>query len=131
MDVGEDGARRTAFQVLAFPDVTLAQLLPMVPGLDAEDPEICAQVATDAVYAQYLDRQSNEIAVLQRSDGIAIDRGFDYAAISGLSSELRSKLMQRRPETMQQAGRIEGMTPAALLLLLAHLRKAQRQRVAS
>jgi len=129
--VSEDGARRTAFQVLAFPDVDLSQLWPMVPGLQAEDPEICAQVARDALYAQYLDRQSNEIAVLQRSEHVVIDRDFDYAAISGLSNELRVKLTLRRPDTLEQAGRIEGMTPAALLLLLAHLRKSRRQRAAS
>jgi len=129
--VREDGSRRSAFQVLAFPDVTIDQLAALVPGLGELDPIIREQIARDALYAQYLDRQTNEIETLYRGGTTEIPRDFDYAGLSGLSSELRQKLERRVPETMAQAGRIEGMTPAALLLVLAHLRKKQRDRTAT
>ena len=129
--VREDGSRRSAFQVLAFPDVTIDQLAALVPGLGELDPIIREQIARDALYAQYLDRQTNEIETLHRGGTTEIPRDFDYAGLSGLSSELRQKLERRVPETMAQAGRIEGMTPAALLLVLAHLRKKQRDRTAT
>ncbi len=129
--VSEDGSRRSAFQVLAFPDVTIDQLTGLVPALGEIDPIIREQIARDALYAQYLDRQTNEIETLHKGETTEIPRDFDYSALSGLSNELRQKLARRAPETMAQAGRIEGMTPAALLLILAHLRKKQRERAAS
>jgi len=131
LTISDDGARRTAFDVLAFPDVTIERLLPLVSGLAEQDPRLCAQVAIEALYAPYLDRQASEIAVLRRGDETAIDPTFDYAAIAGLSNELRNKLQKTRPETLERAGRIEGMTPAALMLILAHVRKAKKQRAAS
>lgn len=131
ISVSEDGSRRSAFQVLAFPDVTVAQLDGLVPGLSGIDPTIRDQIARDALYAQYLDRQSDEIETLRRDDAVEIPSDFDYGAMSGLSNELCAKLRHRKPETLAQAGRIEGMTPAALLLILAHLRKGQRRQAAS
>lgn len=128
---GDDGARRTAFDVLSFPDVTIERLLPLVPGLADEDSNLCAQIAIEALYAPYLSRQSAEIAVLRRGEEMAIPAGFDYAAIAGLSNELRAKLQRIQPQNLEHAGRIEGMTPAALMLVLAHLRKGARHRAAS
>jgi len=129
--VSADGSRRTAFDVLAFPDVTVAQVQLLVPGLSEADPAICLQVARDALYAQYLDRQDTEIAALQREEATMISPDMDYRAMSGLSAELCKKLEARRPENMLQASRIEGMTPAAMTLILAWVRKGRRLRVAS
>ena len=129
--MGDDGARRTAFDVLSFPDVTIQTVLPLVPGLELEDARLCEQIAIEALYAPYLARQATEIAVLQRGDDVVIPPSFDFTQISGLSSELRLKLERVRPHTLERAGRIEGMTPAALMLILAHIRKGQKQRRAS
>ncbi|MGL6209810.1 MAG: FAD-dependent oxidoreductase, partial [Paracoccaceae bacterium] len=131
LTVNDDGTRRTAFQVLSFPDVSTDMLLPVVAGLAEYEPTIIEQVARDALYAQYLVRQSSEIEALDRGAATVIPRAFDYGALSGLSNELRSKLVHRRPETLADAGRIEGITPAALMLILAHLRRDQRKRAVS
>jgi tRNA uridine 5-carboxymethylaminomethyl modification enzyme len=131
LTVGDDGSRRSAFDVLAFPGVTIELLLPLVPGLENVEPRLCAQIAIEALYAPYLDRQASEIALLRRGDETAIHSSFDYDTIAGLSNELRTKLQKMRPETLERAGRIEGMTPAALMLVLAHVRKAQKWRAVS
>ncbi len=129
--ISDDGVRRTAFDVLAFAGVTIERLLPLVPVLSKEDPLLCNQVAIEALYAPYLQRQTAEIAALRRGDGTSIPLSFDYCSIAGLSNELRHKLQKVKPETLGRAGRIEGMTPAALMLILAHLRKAELQRAVS
>ena len=103
----------------------------MLPGLSEEDPSICAQVAIEALYAPYLQRQASEIAQLRRGDDTHIEPDFDYSRVIGLSTELRVKLQVAQPATLERAGRIEGMTPAALMLVLAHVRKAQKQKAAS
>jgi tRNA uridine 5-carboxymethylaminomethyl modification enzyme len=131
IQVSDDGSRRSAFDVLAFPNVTFDQIKALLPGFDDDDPDLCTQITTEAIYAQYLDRQAAEIAGLRRSEGTAIGVEFDYSSISGLSTELLSKLNRRKPETLEQAGRIEGMTPAALVLIMAHLRKSVKSRAAS
>jgi tRNA uridine 5-carboxymethylaminomethyl modification enzyme len=130
LHVSQDGARKSALQVMAFPEVEEAQVIALVPAFDGFDPEIRQQVARDALYAQYLHRQQDEAAALKREEAAAIPADFDYAALRGLSNELTAKLERRRPENLAQAGRIEGMTPAALTLILAHLRKARREAVA-
>ena len=84
------------------------------------------QVATDALYSQYLDRQSSEVEALRRDEVIEIPSSMDYANMPGLSSELRHKLERRRPGNLAEAGRIEGVTPAALTLILANCRRASR-----
>ncbi len=129
--ISEDGSRRTAFDLLAFPDVTIAQLLPFVPSLQGADPDLCHQVAIEGIYAPYLARQNSEIALLRQGDAALIPEDFDYTGISGLSNELQSKLQRSKPETIERASRLEGMTPAALLLILAHVRKPHQHRVAS
>ena len=87
------------------------------------DPRIAEQLAVDARYAVYLKRQELDIAAFRKDEGIAIPDGFDFAALPGLSTELRQKLERHRPATLGQAARLDGMTPAALMLLLAHLKK--------
>ena len=127
LHVSQDGARKSALQVMAFPDVEEAQIIALVPSFGDFDPEIRQQVARDALYAQYLHRQQDEAVALKREEAATIPPDFDYSALRGLSNELTAKLDRRRPENLAQAGRIEGMTPAALTLILAHLRKARRE----
>jgi tRNA uridine 5-carboxymethylaminomethyl modification enzyme len=120
--VNQDGVRRSALALLSLPGVDLARLAAVWPELGGLDPAIATQVETDAHYAVYLDRQTADIEALRRDESIALPDDLDYD-LSGLSNELREKLKRTRPSTLGHAGRVEGMTPAALTLLLAEARK--------
>ncbi|MCL4186081.1 MAG: tRNA uridine-5-carboxymethylaminomethyl(34) synthesis enzyme MnmG [Rhodobacteraceae bacterium] len=126
--LNQDGQRRSAFTLLGLPDVGFDRLTALVPGVEALAPEIRRQLANDALYCGYLERQADEASALRRDEAVAIPDGFDYAALAGLSAELRGKLGRARPATLGQAARIEGMTPAALTLILATLRRNARRR---
>ncbi len=126
--VGQDGQRRTGFRLLSFPGITFTDLERAAPELAAIPTEIKEQLARDATYATYIDRQSADVAAMQREEAHGIPDDFDYAALTGLSNELKGKLSQARPRTLAQAGRLDGMTPAALTLILASLRRSERQR---
>jgi tRNA uridine 5-carboxymethylaminomethyl modification enzyme len=128
--VNQDGERRSAFRLLSMPDVTFDRLVATEPALAAIAPEIRGQLARDALYATFVDRQRADADLLRRDASQMIPPGFDYAALSGLSAELRIKLERVRPESIAHAARIEGMTPAALMLILAILRKSGRKRAA-
>ncbi len=121
--VKEDGNRRTGLEILAFPDVTFEDVMPLKAELDAVEEPIRRQVERDALYASYIERQKRDVATLKREEAHVIPAGFDYSSIEGLSNELKQKLSRIRPESLAQAGRMEGMTPAALALLLARLRR--------
>ncbi len=121
-----DGARRTALEWLSVPDVTFDHLLAEVPELERIAPEARAQLSRDALYMNYLDRQERDAAALRRDEDHAIPQDFDYGALSSLSAELTQKLERARPATLAQAARIEGMTPAALVLILSRLKKDAR-----
>jgi tRNA uridine 5-carboxymethylaminomethyl modification enzyme len=125
--VSHDGMRRSAYALLALPETDIRQIAALCPLFGAEDEAVQRQIATEALYAPYLDRQSEDAAAIQRDEAIAIPREFSYSSLGGLSSELRLKLERQRPATLAQAAMIEGMTPAALTLLLAKLRQAARQ----
>ena len=125
-----DGARRTGFQLLAFPDVTIDQLTPLLPEIGDMDPDIAEQLSRDALYANYVERQRRDVEALKRDEQMQIPADFSYDAVEGLSNELKSKLMAAQPENILQASRVEGMTPAALTLLLARLRKFEQRRSA-
>ena len=127
--VGQDGHRRSAFALLAFPDVAFDDLLRLDPSLTDLDPEIREQISRDAMYATYIDRQATEVEALRRDEAHEIPPDFDYRMLSGLSFELTAKLERARPATLAQAGRIDGMTPAALTLILAAIRRKQKARV--
>lgn len=124
LKVNQDGRKRSVLDYLSFPDITIDALKPVWPELSDWPTEITEQLAADALYSGYLDRQQADIDAFRKEEGTAIPEGFDYGAISGLSNEARDKLEQARPETLGQAARIEGMTPAALALVLAHVKKA-------
>lgn len=122
---GRDGRKRTALELMAFPDVTPEALSILVPEYTNISPSIRDQIARDALYAPYLARQQEEIATLERERQNSFPAGFVFDGLPGLSKELAMKLERLRPRTLEEAGRIEGMTPAALVLLLAHLKKGQ------
>ena len=120
--MNQDGVRRNGFELLAFPDVTFGQVIALAPELAAIAPDVREQVARDALYAPYLERQSAGVAAMRRDEGHQIPVDFEYLGVQGLSNELQAKLTRIRPETLAQAGRVEGMTPAALTLLLARIK---------
>jgi len=123
----QDGVRRTAFEILAFPDAGTEAVSRLVPDFARLPKYIQTQIFADALYANYLERQGRDIEALKRDEEHAIPDEFDFDALSGLSSELKQKLRHHRPATLAQAGRIEGMTPAALTLILSHVRRESRR----
>ncbi|MDZ4791986.1 MAG: tRNA uridine-5-carboxymethylaminomethyl(34) synthesis enzyme MnmG [Hyphomicrobiales bacterium] len=123
LNLNRDGRRRTAYELLAFPDVSLHRLCAIWPELGGIDPAVASALEIDARYAVYLDRQDASVAALRRDEAIAIPRDFSFA-IAGLSNEMRQKLERARPATVAHAAQIEGVTPAALMLLASHLKRA-------
>jgi tRNA uridine 5-carboxymethylaminomethyl modification enzyme len=123
LDVNRDGRRRSAFELLAFPGVDMARLQAIWPGLGAIARPHAAQLEIDARYASYVDRQETDVVSLRKEAGIRIPPELDYGVVANLSTEVRERLQALRPATLAQAGRMEGMTPAALMRLLAHLKK--------
>jgi tRNA uridine 5-carboxymethylaminomethyl modification enzyme len=128
LSVSQDGVRRSGFDLLSLGETAQASVESLFPDFAGFDAAIRGQVATDALYSQYLGRQNEDIAMLRREEAAEIPVEFDYDLLSGLSNELTTKLKRVRPANLSQAARIEGMTPAALTLILAHLRKSQRAR---
>lgn len=128
--VNQDGNKRTAFAVLAFPDVSFEDLIPLVSDLDTVDEPTRRQIERDALYANYIERQKRDVEALRRDEDQPISLDFEFEHIEGLSKELREKLSRARPSNLAQAARIDGMTPAALALLLARLRRARAPRSA-
>jgi tRNA uridine 5-carboxymethylaminomethyl modification enzyme len=124
LKVNCDGTRRTAFGLLALPGVSIGSLRAIWPELGEIAPKAAAQIEIDAQYAVYLDRQTKDIEAFRRDEALAIPEDVNYALLPGLSNEIRARLDLIRPRTMGQAGRIEGMTPAAMTLLAAKLRRA-------
>jgi len=124
--VAADGKRWTALEALSLPEASVARLAGLVDGLADLDPDALEQAANDALYAHYVRRQDEDVARLRRDEGLRIPTGIDYREIKGLSAELVEKLERVRPETLAQAGRIDGMTPAGLTLILARVRRQQR-----
>ncbi|MFC2951258.1 tRNA uridine-5-carboxymethylaminomethyl(34) synthesis enzyme MnmG [Marinicaulis aureus] len=119
----QDGRRRSVSDLLALPEVDLAALSAIWPEIGELDDAVAEQLAFDALYAGYLHRQEADIVAFKKDESLALPADFDYSAISGLSNEVRQKLVDARPATLGQAGRIEGVTPAALALLLAWVKK--------
>ncbi|MFM2356427.1 MAG: hypothetical protein RLZZ528_2163 [Pseudomonadota bacterium] len=129
--VSQDGQRRSAIDLLGFPDVDFDRLVAVWPDLAGIPLPVREQVARDAMYARYADRQANDAEALRRDEALLIPVDFDYSELSGLSNELKAKLQRLRPASIAQAGRIEGMTPAALVLILAILKRNERRRVSA
>ncbi|WP_106754567.1 tRNA uridine-5-carboxymethylaminomethyl(34) synthesis enzyme MnmG [Pannonibacter carbonis] len=127
LPLNQDGIRRSAFDLLSYPDMTVDQLYPVWPQLADIPASIAEQVATDALYAVYLDRQAADIAALRRDEALTIPDAFDFSALAGLSNEIKQKLETVRPATIGQASRMDGMTPAALTLLLSQVKRQERR----
>jgi tRNA uridine 5-carboxymethylaminomethyl modification enzyme len=124
--INQDGRVRSAWEYLAYKEITLAHLRVVWPELGSIPDAVGAQIEIEALYAAYLDRQSDDVAALRRDESLTLPEGLDYDAIGGLSNEVRSKLKAVRPLTLGQAARIEGVTPGALTALLGHVKRVRR-----
>jgi tRNA uridine 5-carboxymethylaminomethyl modification enzyme len=124
--LNHDGQRRTAFEMLAYPDVGWGDITSIWPQLNEIDPKIAVHLEIDAKYDVYLARQAADVQAFRRDEGLVLT-DVDYSAVPGLSNEARQKLETVRPRTIGQAGRIEAMTPAALAILAAYLRREARR----
>jgi tRNA uridine 5-carboxymethylaminomethyl modification enzyme len=125
LKVKADGVRRDLLQLLAYPDIGFEDLARVWPEIRAWAPDVREQVDIDAAYAGYLARQTADAEAFRNDEGMSLPADLDYGAIGGLSNEVREKLARIRPQTLGQAGRIEGVTPGALAALLAHARRAR------
>ena len=127
LSINRDGRKRSAFDLLSYPEIDLARLAQIWPEIGTLDPTIADQLAIDARYAVYIARQAMDVAAFRKDEAIAIPADFSYEAMPGLSNELRQKLARHRPASLGQAARLDGMTPAALMLLLAHVKKGVKK----
>ncbi|HEY8576537.1 MAG TPA: tRNA uridine-5-carboxymethylaminomethyl(34) synthesis enzyme MnmG [Devosia sp.] len=123
--VNEDGKARSAFDLLSYPNVAPQEISKLWPEVGALEAPILEQLVVDAQYAVYLDRQRDDIEAVRRDEHKAIPDALDYQTIPGLSMELRQKLSAYRPQTIAQAQAMDGMTPAALTLILAVIRRGE------
>jgi tRNA uridine 5-carboxymethylaminomethyl modification enzyme len=118
LKINQDGVRRTALELMSYPGIGIGQLAVVWPELGRLSAEVRAQLEIEAAYAGYLERQQADVEAFRRDEGLALPAETDYRALPGLSREIAQKLSETRPMTLGQAGRIEGMTPAALMILL-------------
>ena len=118
-----DGQRRSAFEILSYPETSITDLARIWPAFGDLDHKTAVQLEIDAKYHVYLSRQAADVESYRRDENLVLGEDLDYASLPGLSNEVRHKLQLHRPRTIGQAGRIDGVTPAALTLLVAHLRR--------
>ncbi len=128
--MSKDGTRRNGVAVLALPDISFRDLVALAPEFSEIDTEIQEQLEREALYVNYIERQKRDVEAMKRDEGHVIPPDFQFDGIAGLSTELKSKLAVARPTNLGQAGRIDGMTPAALALLLVKLRQDRREKSA-
>ncbi|MGJ5092145.1 tRNA uridine-5-carboxymethylaminomethyl(34) synthesis enzyme MnmG [Bradyrhizobium oligotrophicum] len=126
LTLNKDGQRRSAFELMAYPEIGFSEVRVIWPELGAIDAAIAAHLEIDAKYDVYVRRQSDDVDAFRRDEGLVLG-DIDYALVPGLSNEARAKLAAARPWTIGQAGRIDGMTPAALGILAAYLRREARR----
>jgi tRNA uridine 5-carboxymethylaminomethyl modification enzyme len=124
--LNKDGQRRTAFELLSYPSIGIDAVARAWPRFAELPQPIAEQLELDAKYDVYLARQAADVAAYRRDEAVALPEELDYAELRGLSNEVRQKLQSIRPRTIGQAGRIDGVTPAALTLLVAHVRRRRR-----
>jgi tRNA uridine 5-carboxymethylaminomethyl modification enzyme len=127
LTLNKDGQRRSAFELLSHPNIGTAELATIWPQFGDLPPKIAEQLEIDAKYDVYLSRQAADIAAYRRDEGLELPPGLDYSQIGGLSIEVRQRLSSTRPRTISQAARMDGITPAALTLLVAHLKRNSRR----
>ncbi|MGA8822053.1 MAG: tRNA uridine-5-carboxymethylaminomethyl(34) synthesis enzyme MnmG [Pseudolabrys sp.] len=126
LSLNKDGQRRTAFELLSYPNVTISDLVNIWPRFGELDQKIAEQIEIDAKYDVYLSRQAADVAAYRRDESFELPDNFDYASLPGLSNEMKQKLQMHRPRTIGHASRIDGVTPAALTLLVAHVRRGKK-----
>ncbi|WP_430473737.1 tRNA uridine-5-carboxymethylaminomethyl(34) synthesis enzyme MnmG [Thalassospira lucentensis] len=120
--INQDGVRRSAYDLLAYPDIDFSTIVKVWPQLEDLDPAIKEQVAIDAQYKGYLDRQAADVAAFRRDEELRLPRDLDFDKVGSLSVEIRLKLKEIQPETIGAASRIPGVTPAAVTALLGHIK---------
>ena len=113
--------------MLSYPNIAIADLAKIWPRFGELAPKIAEQIEIDAKYDVYLSRQAADVAAYRRDESFALPDDFDYAALPGLSNEAKQKLQTHRPRTIGHASRIDGMTPAALTLLVAHVKRGRKR----
>jgi tRNA uridine 5-carboxymethylaminomethyl modification enzyme len=123
--LNKDGQRRTAFEILSHPNIGIADLAKVWPRFAELNPKIAEQIEIDAKYDVYLSRQAADVAAYRRDESFALPDDLDYTGLPGLSNEVKQKLQTHRPRTIGHASRIDGVTPAALTLLVAHVRRGK------
>ncbi len=130
VNVNADGVRRSAFEIMSYPGTERADIEAIWPEISSLDTKTYEQLAIDAQYAVYLERQRQDVEAVRRDEAREIPAWLHYAALPGLSNELKQKLVEARPQTIAQAQRIEGITPAALTLILSVIRRGTMERKA-
>jgi tRNA uridine 5-carboxymethylaminomethyl modification enzyme len=125
LSLNKDGQRRTAFEILSYPTISMADLGKIWPRFGEFAPKIAEQIEIDAKYDVYLSRQAADVAAYRRDESFQLPDDLDYAALPGLSNEVKQKLIAQRPRTIGHASKIDGLTPAALTLLVAHVRRGR------
>lgn len=129
LSLNKDGIRRSGFDLLAPPEITVSVLASIWPELGQIEPAIGEQVEIDAGYAVYVERQKADIQAYKKDENKKIPDDFDFIGLPGLSNEMQQKLHAARPGTLSAAGRIDGVTPAGLTLILAHLKRNEQTRL--
>jgi tRNA uridine 5-carboxymethylaminomethyl modification enzyme len=124
--VNKDGVRRSAGALLGYPDIDWDQLSGVWPELNSVRPEIREQMEYDALYAGYMERHDSDIIAFRKDEALELPEGMDYGMVGSLSNEIRQKLQQAQPATLGAASRIPGVTPAAMVALLKHVKKGKR-----
>lgn len=125
LDISQDGVRRSGYELLAYADVDFQRLAAIWPELHAVDSATAERLETEARYAVYLERQAADFAAIRREEQRLIPEDLDFSAVPGLSNELKQKIKDRRPGSIADAQKMDGMTPAALALIIAHIRNAE------
>ena len=130
LSLNQDGQRRSAFELLAYPEIGWVEVRGIWPELSAIGPAISVHLEIDAKYDVYLKRQTADVEAFRRDEGLILS-DIDYSLVPGLSNEVRVRLEAARPRTLGQAGRLDGLTPAALGILAAYLRREARRKTSS
>ena len=126
--INQDGNRRSVFDILSYPDISIEDVGALWPAINSFSAEISEQVSIDALYSHYIERQNRDQLAIKKDEGHFISDDFNYDSLSGLSNELKAKLNERRPANLAQAAKVDGMTPAALMLILAKLKQKKTVR---
>lgn len=126
LQINHDGIRRTAYDLLSYPEINIAKLAEVWPEFRSLDTRTVEALEIEARYAVYLERQAQDIAMLERDEKLVIPNDLKFNDISGLSNEIKAKLLQRMPRTIAEAQRIDGITPAAIFLIITHIQRLRR-----